>query len=105
MNKLYSITELSKMLKIQTQRPNESCIRFLKQIEEKKQIMVLEKIGKKFFVSEHVLRNVLPQLFENDQVTELNMTRLKETVQILLNKVNTLSVRVQQLESQVKELS
>ena len=96
------MNQTAKLLKIQGYLPARRCRRMLKAIEEERGIQILTKQGSgqgaRYYTTEAQLRDVLPSVFQETKQTQETITSLKHTIQVLTNRLDALSLRVNQLE-------
>lgn len=97
MNALISMSETASLLKIKGFRPYEKTLRLLRSIEENRQVTILSNIKGRYYTTETALRNVLPEVFQEDRNTQETIKSLKEAIQTLIARVNILSAKVREL--------
>ena len=99
MNKIYTTNEIAKQLGIKRNK----CVILLKNIEQSRNIKILFKKGEskqsKFYTTEEILQSVMPELFQEDVFTLDTIKGLKEKVIDLEKKINSLSVKMKEMEN------
>jgi len=99
MNQLLTISQVAKLLKINGSDPIRKCRNFLRSIEQKRDIKVIIEQNGRFYTTEPILQSVLPELFEENTFAKDSIKGLKEQVELLTKKFNSLSVKFQELEA------
>ena len=100
MNKILSMSEAAKLLGIKGKNATKRCRILLTKLEVNRNIQLVYKRTKTYsYTTEAALKNAVPELFEEDMFTQATIQGLKETIQLLTTKVNSLSVEVRELKA------
>lgn len=79
-----------------------NCLAFLKRIQESRNIVFLYKNSDtpkaKYYTTEEALKNVLPELFEEDKFAYETIKTLAKKIEILTNRIEVISSRLNKLE-------
>lgn len=101
MTALLSISQVARMWNIKGSDPNRKVRDLLRAIELKRNLAVLIEKKGRFYTTETMLKNVMPEMFQEDNQTIETIKGLKDVISQMSQKLNTLTVRVAELERQV----
>jgi hypothetical protein len=102
------MVEAAKLLGIKapdSKQAGAACRRYLAAIEKERSIqLIFRRSATRVYTTDVALKNVLPELFEEDRFMAASVQNLKETVAKLKDTVANLNTRLLSLSAELKDI-